>query len=778
MKTTTAAVNRPPLAPDGPNGANPHTHVNHNVTNAAQQDPGLHSQDPGSSAYPQHPIFARPVFYVNGPPLPPFLHYQWPTPLSYNPFAGFLGMGYGMVMPPFPPPPFPPPPYLESPVYLVPHPQVQPVRLLHPQAHGPGAPLQNLNQTRRTHLAHTTSVRETVNSEVQTEPPHRGVGGYDEGCPLVSSDSWCATASTSPSSLSSSSQKQGSAEVETYTVVSTDAKEQANRPGTNTVKHGANMIHPVGMNDVQLAGKATQKMQTCQDNIVQEPNMWLVSSQDGMVPVCSSSQREDEVKERRISLPDILSWGGGTPQTTMKMAAKVLPQNNELPCYETEQTLNALLQSPAETKNDPVVLSSADVNTEVISSPNDGEMVSKVLRCPPALEPISLPTRDESVELTVSPYLTNGDEMLQSLNAPHNETENGSETYDDTTEITPNHVSLSRCQREMNLSFWSVESLAPYIPTKEWLQQNGIFEPEVIVEMEKTENGQSSGNDSPSVKFNKERKRSCRFSSSDSVPVSENCLIFSTPAKRRSPPKNPDLECEPEVCELKGTEKGQSMVPSEKDPSFTPLQGTILTACTDKDMDENGSSEPEANQSPNQDTLMINEHEEKSPCSRDREETCLMYSAAEDKISSTCQMTLQNSLHMEVEDDISKVEGEMKNVELCVPTADQKMAHTLPSKGNLVDCAIQCTELQQIKCFCEELKGSVGPNRRHSYKFPDMKTVNDGKAKVFCMQKHSKRNGQRRNRGQEKHNSQEEACNGNSGKPGKLKGGSGRILQY
>lgn len=88
-----AAVNRPPLAPEGPSGANPHVRVNADVANSTQQDPGLHStsQDPGPSSHPQHPVFARPLFYVHAPPLPPFLQYQWPLP--YNPFPGFLGMG-------------------------------------------------------------------------------------------------------------------------------------------------------------------------------------------------------------------------------------------------------------------------------------------------------------------------------------------------------------------------------------------------------------------------------------------------------------------------------------------------------------------------------------------------------------------------------------------------------------------------------------------------------------------------------------------------------------
>ncbi|XP_035769173.1 uncharacterized protein LOC118455184 [Neolamprologus brichardi] len=638
-----AVVNTPPLAPEGPSGANPHVRVNADVANSAQQDPGLHStsQDPGPS-HPQHPVFPRPLFYVHAPPLPPFLQYQWPMPLPYNPFPGFLGMGYGMVMPPLPPPP-----YLESPAYIVPHPQVQPVdyrRLLHPQvhSHAPCGSFQNLNQTRRIRLPHATSVRETVNSEVQTEPIHRG--GYDEGCPTLSSDSGRATASNSPSSLSSGSQKQGLAEVETYMLSSTEAKEQVKGAGTNGVIHDCHMVHPTGMT-VQPSRRATQEMQGCTDGAVQESslippcrnahcNMWSVSSQESMGPVCSSSQKEDEVKERRISVPDILSWGGDASQKTMTMAAEALLQNNhESPCYENEK---AFYQSPSKPKNYAVVVRSADnVDTEVISSSKDSEMIFKILKLPSLLEPFSLSTRDADSGLLVRPSLSNGDEILQALNA--------CERHEEPTETTPKHTFLSRCQmnRKINESVWSVESLAPFIPTKEWLQQNSVFEPEVIVEMERADN--------------------------------ESVLTFSTPAKKQSPPTNPDM-------------------------------GIILTASTDEEMNDHGSSNPEANQSPNQGTL-IYEQEEKS--SVERKETCLINSAAEDKVSSTSQMTLQNDTQMEVATGAQKVDGQMRNVELGVPTADQKMAPVTPSKGNLVDCAIQCTELQGLKCLCEELKGGT-----------------------------------------------------------------------
>lgn len=634
-------------------------------------------------------------------------------------------------------PPLPPPSYLESPAYIVPHPQVQPVdyrRLLHPQvhSHAPCGSFQNLNQTRRIRLPHTTPVRETVNSEVQTEPIHRGGGGYDEGCPILSSDSGRATASNSPSSLSSGSQKQGSAEVETYMLASTEAKEQVKGAGTNRVIQDCHMVHPTGMT-VQSSRRATQEMQGCKDGAVQESslippcrnahcNMWSVSSQDSMGPVCSFSQKEDEVKERRVSVPDILSWGGDASQKTMTMAAETLLQNNlEIPCYENEvEHEKAFYQSPSKPKNYAVVVSSADdVDTEVISSSKDSEMIFKILKLPSLLEPFSLSTRDaDSVELLVRPCLSNGDEILQALNALREGTENGSETHEESTETTPKHTFLSRCQmnRNINESVWSVESLAPFIPTKEWLQQNGVFEPEVIVEMERADNGKwLTKKDDLIGTFAKERRQSSRFSSPDSVLVSESVLTFSTPAKKQSPPTTPDMVCETEVSETKGTEESQSTVPSEKYPltSLTTPQGTILTASSDEEMNDHGSSNPEANQSPNQGTL-IYEQEEKN--SVERKETCPINSAAEDKVSSTSQMTLQNDTQMEVATGAQKVDGQMRNVELGVPTTDQKTAQVTPSKGNLVDCAIQCTELQGLKCLCEELKGGVGSNRKpHKY---------------------------------------------------------------
>lgn len=78
----------------GPESQNLPSGINSNVPNSVQ-DPRLHGNnpDPGHSPHPQHHASTRPLFYLHAPPPLPFFQYQWPMPFSYNPFAGFPGMG-------------------------------------------------------------------------------------------------------------------------------------------------------------------------------------------------------------------------------------------------------------------------------------------------------------------------------------------------------------------------------------------------------------------------------------------------------------------------------------------------------------------------------------------------------------------------------------------------------------------------------------------------------------------------------------------------------------
>lgn len=435
-------------------------------------------------------------------------------------FFSFLS-GYGIVMPPFPS-------YMEAPAYIMPHPHIQPVdyrRLLHPQVYAPTAPYQNPNQTRRTLSPHNIP-RETVNSEVQTEPPQRGGDNYDRS-PHVHSDSGHGTASVSPSSRSSS-QKRHSAEVDNFeacTLASSNVRGfHVNNTNTNgTLKHGFNILHPAGTQNVQESVRAIfEEQKTHKDGVVQEKvppcqyghcNLWSVSSSDSIVPVCSSSQQDEVVKEGHTSISDtLLSWGSGTPQATvLKMADKIQPQNDKLLLSET-QTLH----------EKSVYQSLTDA--EGLLGSKDSVCVYKILKLPLAQ------SRTEDANETISYQMPSNGYQIR---------------------------------KKMNESVWSVESLPPFIPTKEWLMQNGMFEPEVIVEMaEEAENcGDSTQNDNVIVDAGKESGETRRFSlcnsrlKSPSSPDKEATLLNSPAVEKMLSTgllivqNGVDMETEDGICE-------------------------------------------------------------------------------------------------------------------------------------------------------------------------------------------------------------------------------------
>ncbi|KAI4800704.1 hypothetical protein KUCAC02_007145 [Chaenocephalus aceratus] len=585
------AVNKPPSP--HPSRMHGNTRANGDVPSSDQYHPELYTpcQDPGAPPHhphPKHHLPGRPVFYVHAPPSPPFHPSQWPMPFSYNPFAGFPGMGYGMGMSPFPPPN----PYMEIPAYIMPRPDMQPVdyrRFIHPQAQAPSVAYENPYQPCRVRPYHTDPVRETVNSAVQTEPQQRG-RIFSEESPLISADSGSGTAINSPSSSSSSSQKQNSAEVENDALHSSNEKDLPVKETSN--KHGFNVLRPTGTTAIQSCIRATldtqnsRKESVGQENVAPcrnaHCNMWSVGSQDGMVPVCSSSQQD------------------------------CLPYADEL------------LQSSSH----------------------------------------KLPDNEQDYSIGTNPF-------------------------EDMAPITPSINNSSYLKRTWNESIWSVESLAPFIPTKEWLQRDDLLAADVIVEQ--------AENDNPIVK--------------------------SSPTKE----------------------------------------------------DKNRSSEPEANQSPNQDIL--NEPQQKKRTSPPQQEESLNLNS----IGKTCarKLKLQNGAGIQVEDGaLGKEEVSLLGKEqLGIPMADQKMAEVSPSK---VDFGVQCNEFQEHKCACEERRCSMGPNRNQPFTYSENKNGNyrqgEGPIMRGQTQKNQSKQGYRKPRGQG--GSQHEAYSGYYGKPGKHQGGNGHNPPY
>ncbi|XP_032392709.1 uncharacterized protein LOC116702551 isoform X5 [Etheostoma spectabile] len=770
----TSAVSISPPAHQGPIAGSLHT--NSRGPTCEQQAPGLHgiSQDPGASFHPQPPVFVRPFFYVHAPPPPqpppppPFLHYQWPMPFPYNPFAAFPGMGYGMVMPPFPPHP-----YMNAPAHFLhhPHPHVQPVdrRFLHSPVYAPSAPYQNPNRTHRSHQSHTGNVRETVNCEVQTEPIQ--IGRYGERSPLIDSDSGRATGSNSPS-----------AEVRNNTLSSSASLTSAGSP-------------------------------------------------DSIVPVCSSFQQE-VVKERHVSVPDILmSWRSGTPQARILKLADNLPQNDDqLPSYETEKGhQKSFYQSPTQTKNGPVVADSADDDAERNLNSKNGATLYQILKLSKAHGEWKAEGRRENEPVGLNgsqkrslPYT---DKLLhshkKSRKLPNNEQEDEeTNPHGDTTEIIPYQMSLnvSQMERKMNESVWSVESLPPLIP-EDWLLQNGMYEPKVTgsVPVSKTppqndhllpcyENEeQMSFYQSTTRKKNGPMVDDSEYandaesnlSSMDSVILfkifklidgheghNAECRRENEPMRLVGSGRRHGLPCADELLHSQNEsqklpeneqEDGDETNPQADTTEIIPYE--VCSSQPARKMNESVKSlapSMPAKKSSDMDaskTRTLKQGKGIVPLAKGplasptpRQSKILFTITEDDTDTNRCRVIGQNGV--DVEDEACR-NKEVQNQQLCVQTAAQKIADVSPSKTHLVDCGVQCSELLEHNCVCE-MTSSMGPSRWHQSKPLDMKKANYGPAEGVGGKRKKRRGGMiTGGMSSDMHSSQQEAYNGNYCKPWK-----------
>lgn len=482
-------------------------------------------------------------------------------------------------------PPFAPPPYVDSTAYILPNPHIQPVdyrRLLHPHVPVPNAPYQNPNHTRRIRLPHTAPAQETVNSAVQTEPIQRHVDHYTDGSPQIRSDSGHGT--TSDSASSSSSQKQAS--VHDCSLTNGCAKELQSH---KTCKTGSEKTiltpHPIDA-EVPSCSRMTVERQKCSKASDQENvppyknshcNMWSVGSPDSIVPVCSSSQQEDEViKERRVSFPDILmSWGSGTPQaTSQKIPDKDFAQNeNQLQFYKNVKEQE---KSPTATNTSVVLANTAD-SANVLCSPE-----------------FPMDSRNGPLCLEESERQSCLKDLLYGVNVSNDQENDEMDLSEDPTDMISYQKLLSsqHLKVRMNESVWSVESLPPFIPPKELILQKKSVDSEIITEMsEETETQEVTKRDNSGDKSNKEKGEFHGISSSSSVSVSKKLLNFTSPTRKAALSKKLEMatDCagtraEPKPDQGSSTEnkKKASLAPSPCDIAPTPSQNRTDTVSPSK----------------------------------------------------------------------------------------------------------------------------------------------------------------------------------------------------
>lgn len=585
--------------------------------------------------------------------------------IHFLPFV-FDHSGYGMAVPPFPSPL-----YMEAPTYILPQSHIQAVdhrRLLHPQAHAPFTPLQNPNQPRRGRPPpppHVVPRRETVNCEVQTEPISGT--GYGGGALVVNSDSGHGTASNSSSSSSSSTKKVPD-DIQKYPPSSNADDFQFNRNLTSTtVKH-----HKCTTRAQPHSRATVETQQSCNGRLGQEKilscrnghcDMWSVSSQDSIIPICSSFQQESEAaKERRGSIPDILmSWGGPTPQSTQPK-----PQCEQWQL--SSKTEKSLCQNTIEIQADPLVAHSpGSPYAQHVFSSTETDALFKIVKLPaPLCDLLSDTTGEEQLldsngSLKHCPPCTA--ELFDSCNDER--------TMEREAEVISSQIALSSClsKGKTNESIWSVESLAPYIPSKGWLLQNGMTEPDVIAE----------------------EPESCQGLRDSDM---ERHFIFRSPGGQ-SPVKKTDPENEGYAFKI--MKKKQANQNHRSSPQTCGDESPLAS----EQVDDKRSSEPEAYQSPNQELLILKRIQESIQQFSEEEGTDVLSTATEEgSLASDHQ-------EEEVAQDAENV-CSVRNEQLCVPVAEDEMDVMLLKnrRGRLVDLGVQC---ENVGCFCGKAKGSGKP---------------------------------------------------------------------
>ncbi|XP_062337952.1 uncharacterized protein buc2l isoform X2 [Osmerus eperlanus] len=392
---------------------------------------------PGTGAHgsihppPPHHHQPRPYFYMQPPPMPPLMHYQWPMPIPYNPYSGFPGMGYGMVMPQFPPTAF-----MEPPGYVLPHAQLHPAdyrRVLQPPYHQSAAHYQNLTQNpnRRFHFQQNPGYlpRETVSSEVQTEPMvpdvRKASPAFGNKDPMAGSDSGRGTSSSAPSSPGSSEGKAGSCPEEERNSVPSSTSKALFLDKGRSKGVGA----PTGRKKSQSRRISIEALARVGADLGHFD--MSVCSTDSMVPVCSSSNRDDDVIEgRRVSFPDILMGGVGSPAVT---------KTPDVPRCEHKEP-----QEEEEKEECDLISEDCDSPEDCDLTPEDGDFTP------------------ENCNVVMDEMVNSHSKILKLPFKLHEYI------------LGP---------RKVDESVWSVESLAPYIPTTEWLIQNGLLNPENVPQL-------------------------------------------------------------------------------------------------------------------------------------------------------------------------------------------------------------------------------------------------------------------------------------------------------
>ncbi|XP_048868412.1 bucky ball-like [Brienomyrus brachyistius] len=407
------APNGPPDPPEGPH--------------LAQASCPTHQEN-------QPPPHLRPFFYVQ--PSQSYIPYQWPVPVPYNPYCGLPSFGYNMIMPPnlYG---FPPNPYMEAPAYIIPHAQLHLAdyrRMLNPQF-----PPAVAYHARRFRCQHVMVPRETVSSEVQTEPLLQETSNSQLSCSSAScsaethsmgSDSGKGSGCTNASSSQGSESSTHPGKAESLDV---DADLMSTPPQASATPKGAYMFQ---WDHVQMSAEGS----SLDSKAVPSSESVAESAQDssGLLAQC-----DDSISSSKVVIPlfsssanDNTTTGQGVACDSGKTEQQCLPSYPDIllvsgsPSSGTDLRLKAVHNGGCETSVEQMATNKVTELEKV-----DGEVAEHASTLKePCFKIVRLPFEMHYLE-----------------------------------EV-----------QKVEESVWSVEPLVPCVPSVEWMVQHEFSEAEKV----------------------------------------------------------------------------------------------------------------------------------------------------------------------------------------------------------------------------------------------------------------------------------------------------------
>ncbi|KAK9965369.1 hypothetical protein ABG768_004464 [Culter alburnus] len=438
------------------------------------QAPPLPGPLPSRVLHPDEQLQRNQPFYV--PTVQPLFPYQWPMSTPYVPYSGLHGLGYGMM-------PLLLPPCLEVPGYMIPHAQLPILDYRHIT---PRVAPAIVHQTHRSHFQNNVPIgRVMVSSEVQTEPLCHSIDSHGHAARSQNcSESGRGTGCGSPVSTSP---------------CSSDNKSVACPEGTSMLTQNCNAtnandttgLSAVPKSEILQAERVQIKCSEMPSGLKIFQNMELAGHNETDLLQCSLASvksSEDVVLCSYQSLAlrkDKQRVEAGMLRYSSKHCLPACTEVNVVtsPSCRTFKTYSKPSRSVITQSIKAKKKSEMPFQAEVKENGNS----SNVLDIQNHNQPCQLEASILSVESLI-PYVPSSEWMIENLPTPQKPLSPLIERSDIISK--PNFIPVGKnlqtdsstknhgLPHQLEASIWSVESLMAYVPSNEWMVENGVLTPQ------------------------------------------------------------------------------------------------------------------------------------------------------------------------------------------------------------------------------------------------------------------------------------------------------------